>query len=138
MSYIYVVQMNIPTAHEAEFNRIYDTEHVPMLSKVPGVHKVSRYRLARTNDPSMQKYLAVYEIDSPAIVDSKEWEVAGAWGDWATKVRPHTTERHHSFFEKIDEFGPGRAATPYIYIVQMDIPAAHEAEMNRVYDAEQG
>jgi len=23
----------------------------------------------------------------------------------------------------------------YIYVVQMDIPAAHEAEMNRVYDA---
>ena len=101
MSYIYVVQMNIPAAHEAEFNRIYDTEHVPMLSKVPGVHKVSRYRLEKTNDPKMQKYLAVYEIDSPAIVDSKEWEVAGAWGDWATKIRPHTTERHHSFFEKI-------------------------------------
>jgi hypothetical protein len=101
MSYIYVVQMNIPAAHEAEFNRIYDTEHVPMLSKVPGVHKVSRYRLEKTNDSKMQKYLAVYEIDSPAIVDSKEWEVAGAWGDWATKIRPHTTERHHSFFEKI-------------------------------------
>ncbi len=101
MSYIYVVQMNIPAAHEAEFNRIYDTEHVPMLSKVPGVHKVSRYRLEKTNDPQMQKYLAIYEIDSPAIVDSKEWEVAGAWGDWATKIRPHTTERHHSFFEKI-------------------------------------
>ena len=101
MSYVYVVQMNIPAAHEAEFNRIYDTEHVPMLSKVPGVHKVTRYRLAKTNDPSMQKYLAIYEIDSPAVVDSKEWEVAGAWGDWATKIRPHTTERHHSFFEKI-------------------------------------
>jgi hypothetical protein len=101
MSYIYVVQMNIPAQHEAEFHRIYDTEHVPMLSKVPGVHKVSRYRLEKTNDPSMQKYLAIYEIDSPAIVDSKEWEVAGAWGDWATKIRPHTTERHHSFFEKI-------------------------------------
>ena len=101
MSYVYVVQMNIPVQHEAEFNRIYDTEHVPMLSKVPGVHKVTRYRLEKTNDPSMQKYLAIYEIDSPAIVDSKEWEVAGAWGDWATKIRPHTTERHHSFFEKL-------------------------------------
>ncbi len=101
MSYVYVVQMNIPAAHEAEFNRIYDTEHVPMLSKVPGVHKVTRYRLEKTNDPRMQKYLAIYEIDSPAVVESKEWEVAGAWGDWATKIRPHTTERHHSFFEKI-------------------------------------
>lgn len=101
MSYIYVVQMNIPAAQEPEFNRIYDTEHVPMLSKVPGVHNVTRYRLEQSNDTRMQKYLAIYEIDSPAVVESKEWEVAGAWGDWATKIRPHTTDRHHSFFKKI-------------------------------------
>ena len=101
MSYIYVVQMNIPAQYEADFNRIYDTEHVPMLSKVPGVHKVSRYRLEQSNAPGMQKYLAIYEIDSPAIVDSAAWKTAGEWGDWASKIRPHTTERHHSFFEKI-------------------------------------
>ena len=101
MSYIYVVQMNIPAQHEADFNRIYDTEHVPMLSKVPGVRNVSRYRLEQTNDPKMQKYLAIYEIDSPDIVDGPEWKKAGEWGDWATKIRPYTTERHHSFFKKI-------------------------------------
>ena len=101
MSYIYFVQMNIPESLDAELNRIYDTEHVPMLSKVPGVINVSRYRLEKSNDSRMQKYLAVYEIETLEIVDSKEWEVAGAWGDWATKIRPHTTSRHHSFFKKL-------------------------------------
>jgi len=101
MSYIYVVQMNIPTQHEADFNRIYDTEHVPMLSKVPGVNKVTRFRLEKTNDPKMQKYLAIYEIDSPDIVNSAAWNEASEWGDWAPKIRPHATERHHSFFKKI-------------------------------------
>jgi hypothetical protein len=101
MSYVYVVQMNIPPEHEAEFNRIYDTEHVPMLSKVPGVRGVQRCRLEKTNDPKMQKYLAIYEIDSPEIVDSAEWNKASEWGDWAPKIRPHATERHHSFFKKI-------------------------------------
>jgi hypothetical protein len=101
MSYIYLVQMDIPAAHEADFNRIYDTEHVPMLSKVPGVIKVTRYRLEKSNDSRMQKYLAIYEIDSPDIVDSPEWQKAGEWGDWAPKIRPHTTERHHSYFKKI-------------------------------------
>ena len=69
MSYIYVVQMDIPVQHEADFNRIYDTEHVPMLSKVPGVRNVSRYRLEKSNDSRMQKYMAVYEINSPEIVE---------------------------------------------------------------------
>ena len=101
MSYIYVVQMDIPAAHEAEFNRIYDTEHVPMLSKVPGVNRVTRYRLEKSNDSRMQKYLAIYEIDSPEIIESKAWDEASAWGDWATKIRPHTTSRHHSIFKKV-------------------------------------
>ena len=101
MSYIYVVQMNIPAQHEAEFNRVYDTEHVPMLSKVPGVNKVTRYRLEKTNYPKMQTYLAIYEVDSPDIVDSPAWKEAGERGDWAPKIRPHTTERHHSYFKKI-------------------------------------
>jgi hypothetical protein len=35
------------------------------------------------------------------VVDSPEWKEKGEWGDWAPKIRPHTTERHHSFFEKI-------------------------------------
>jgi len=101
MSYIYVVQMDIPAQYEADFNRIYDTEHVPMLSKVPGVINVTRYLLEKSNDSRMQKYMAIYEIETPEVVDSKEWDVAGAWGDWATKIRPHTTSRHHSFFKKI-------------------------------------
>ena len=137
MSSIYFVQMNIPDALDGELNRIYDTEHVPMLSKVPGVQRVTRYRLEQSNDTRMQKYLAIYGIDSPAIVESSAWEEASAWGDWATKIRPHTTSRHHSYFTEILKIGKGRdAGSPYIYVVQMDIPAQYEAEFNRVYDAE--
>lgn len=101
MSYIFMVQMNIPADREAEFNRIYDTEHVPMLSKVPGVHKVTRYKLEKSTDTRMQKYLAIYEVESPDIVNSPAWQEAGEWGDWAPKIRPHTAERHHSYFKKI-------------------------------------
>ena len=100
MPHIYYVQLDIPEALDAELNRIYDTEHVPMLSKVPGVRRVTRYRREHSNDTRMQKYLAIYEIDSPEIVESKAWEEASAWGDWATKIRPHTTSRHHSYFRR--------------------------------------
>ncbi len=101
MAYIYLVQMNIPAEHEAEFNRIYDIEHLPMLLQVPGVRKATRYRLETSEDPRMQKYLAIYEIDSPEIVASKAWQEAGEWGRWAPKIRPHTTERYRSLFKEI-------------------------------------
>jgi hypothetical protein len=91
--------MDIPAAHEAEMNRVYDSEHAPLLSKVCG--KGTRYRLAKSNDSRMQKYMVIYEMDSPAVTESKEWAEAGAFGDWATKIRPHTTSRHHSFFKKV-------------------------------------
>jgi len=101
MSYIYLVQMDIPADKEADFNRIYDTEHVPMLAKVPGVRSAVRYRLEQSNDPHMQYYMAIYEIDSPAVIESAAWQEAGARGDWATTIRPHTTERHHSLFRRL-------------------------------------
>ncbi|MBV9200252.1 MAG: hypothetical protein JOY83_11080 [Alphaproteobacteria bacterium] len=101
MPHIFVVQLDIPAEHEAEFNRVYDTEHFPMLSKVPGVRSAARYRLDHSTVPGMQQYLTVYELDSPEVLKSSPWEEAGAYGDWATKIRPLLASRHHSVFERI-------------------------------------
>jgi hypothetical protein len=101
MAHIFVVQLDIPAEHEAEFNRVYDTEHFPMLSKVPGVRSAARYRLEDSTVPGMQRYLTIYELDSPDVLKSADWEKAGNYGDWATKIRPLTTSRHHSVFERI-------------------------------------
>jgi hypothetical protein len=101
MAHIFMVQLDIPAEHEAEFTRVYDTEHFPMLSKVPGVRSAARYRLAHSTMPGMQRFLTIYELDSPDVLQSAAWEEAGAYGDWATKIRPLLTARHHSIFERI-------------------------------------
>jgi hypothetical protein len=101
MTHIFVVQLDIPAEHEAEFNRVYDTEHFPMLSKAPGVRSAARYRLEHSTVPGMQRYLTIYELESPDVLKSADWEKAGSYGDWATKIRPLTTSRHHSVFERI-------------------------------------
>ena len=101
MAHLFVVQLDIPAEHEAEFNRVYDTEHFPMLSKVPGVRSAARYRLEHSTMPGMQRCLTIYELDSPDVMQSAAWEEAGAYGDWATKIRPLLTSRHHSVFERI-------------------------------------
>ena len=101
MTHLFVVQLDIPAADEAEFNRIYDTEHFPMLTKVPGVRGAARYRLEHSTVPGMERYLTIYELDSPEVMKSAAWEKAGAYGDWATKIRPKLTSRHHSVFERI-------------------------------------
>ena len=101
MTHLFFVQLDIPAEHEAEFNRVYDSEHFPMLMKVPGVRGGARYRLDQSTVAGTARYLTVYEIDQPDVLNSKAWEKAGAYGDWATKIRPKCTVRHHSVFERI-------------------------------------
>jgi len=99
--YIYLVQMDIPAELEAEFNRIYDTEHVPNILQAPGVHGCTRYRLESTNAPGMARYAAVYDIDSPDVPSSAGWLVESEKGAWPTKIRPHTINRSHSIFKRL-------------------------------------
>ena len=101
MSYVYVVQMDVPAHLEAEFNRIYDEDHVPTILKVPGVRSCRRYRLEHSTKDGMPRYMAVYEVDRAEIINSPEWTEASDLGEWKPKIRPHTTNRQHSIFERI-------------------------------------
>ena len=99
--YIYLVQMDVPAEKEADFNRIYDTQHVPELSKVPGVRGVSRYRLESADVEGVARYAAVYDIDTPDLPSSAAWKAASDRGDWAVQIRPYTTNRSHLIFKRI-------------------------------------
>jgi hypothetical protein len=99
--FIYMVQMDIPTEHEADFNRIYDAQHVPEILQVPGVLGCTRYALEKTNKAGMARYLALYEVQSPEVIDSPAWKTASEIGDWAPKIRPHTTNRSHTVMRRI-------------------------------------
>ena len=99
--YIYLVQMDVPAEKEADFNRIYDTQHVPELSKVPGVRRVTRFLLETADVDGVAKYAAIYEIDTPDLPQTDAWKEASDRGDWATQIRPHTINRSHLTFRRI-------------------------------------
>lgn len=107
--YIFVVSMDVDPAKEALFNEVYDTEHVPYLSKVPGVRAVTRmqgepftHQIGGQNIEKKHeaaRYTAIYEIDSPAVLMSPEWKVQGEKGRWASEVRPFTRNRSHHVYK---------------------------------------
>ena len=99
--YIYLVQMDIPNEKEEEFNRIYDTQHVPNIVKVPGVHGCVRYKLESSDVEGAARYAAVYEIDSPDIPETDGWKAESDKGDWPSKIRPHTSNRSHLIFRRL-------------------------------------
>jgi len=114
--YFFVVSMDVAPDKEELFNDVYDTEHVPYLTSVPGVLGATRsvtrplrMMLAgeeRTMDPGDEpRYSVSYEIESPAVLLSPEWAAAGEKGRWPHEVRPHTTNRRHILREVIGESG---------------------------------
>jgi len=55
--YAYLVMMDISAELEDEFNRVYDTQHVPNIVKAPGVNGCVRYKLVSTNKEGVLRSL---------------------------------------------------------------------------------
>ena len=130
---LFLVRMDVAHDHEDLFNKVYDTEHVPNLKAVPGVRRASRYRQPSATEP---RYLAAYELDSPAVLETAEWKAAGEAGDWPTVVRPKTMNRHRAVYEWVGGNSALTGKTPYVFWVMMDIEPHREALFNELYDNE--
>jgi len=76
-------------AVETAFNAWYDTEHVPALARVPGVLAARRFRTSGGNP----KYLALYHLAAPGVVDSPEWKRASESTAMPQNVRDQITDR---------------------------------------------
>ncbi|MBM3491752.1 MAG: hypothetical protein FJX68_15170 [Alphaproteobacteria bacterium] len=113
--YVFIASMDVQPDKEALFNEVYDTEHVPYLSKVKGVLAVTRlktepaaFQLGGERKPlageGMPRYAAIYELESPEVLLSKEWAEAGEKGRWVKEVRPYTFNRSHVVRKVIGSF----------------------------------
>jgi len=130
---LYLVRLDVAHDHEKTFNEVYDTEHLPSLRKVPGVRRAARYRQGSPTDP---RYMAAYEMDSPAVLGSAEWKAAGEFGRWNTAVRPHTMNRHLAMYDWVGGSPALLGTTPYVFWVMMDVEPHREALFNQLYDEE--
>jgi hypothetical protein len=107
--YVFVVSMDVEPEKEALFNEVYDTEHVPLICKVPGVRAATRMQgepfkmqlAGKTTEKKHEaaRYTAIYEIDSPDVLLSPEWATYAEQGRWPTEVRPYTKNRSHAVYK---------------------------------------
>jgi hypothetical protein len=106
--YLFVASMDVDPDKEALFNEVYDTEHVPNLLKVPGVHAVARmegepFAISIGGEEKSiahegPRHSALYEIDGPHVLKSAQWAKAVEAGRWPTQVRPFTRNRRHALY----------------------------------------
>ncbi len=96
--YLFVVSMDVDPDKEALFNEVYDSEHVPNLLQVPGVHAAARMagepfvlniggeekRIAQDGP----RYTALYEIDGPQCWSAANGRRPPKEGAGPTKCAP--------------------------------------------------
>ncbi len=111
--FLLAVQMDVPPEHAADFQHVYNHEHVPNLLKVPGVISIKRFQRAEVvrialggvvkelTFPTEPAFTAFYEIESPDVITSDAWSNAVELGQWPTLVRPFTTNRRHTLHRLI-------------------------------------
>jgi len=106
--YLFVASMDVDPDKEELFNEVYDTEHLPNLLKVPGVQSVARmvgepFSISIGGEEKRvphdgPRHSALYEIDSPHVLVSREWTKAVEAGRWSREVRPFTHNRRHGLY----------------------------------------
>ena len=94
-----IVTAEVDGAVEADWNRWYDEVHLPDALACPGVRAGRRYvssgdisesdRGERRLTPA-KVYTTVYELDSPAAVQTKEFNAMRGWARFAPHVRSQT------------------------------------------------
>ena len=107
--YLFVASMDVDPDKEDLFNEVYDTEHIPNLLTVPGVHAVTRIKgepfavsiggAVQQVTPDGPRYSAIYEIDGPHVLVSTAWAQAVELGRWPSQVRPYTRNRRHALYQ---------------------------------------
>jgi hypothetical protein len=94
-----IVTAEVDAAVEADWNRWYDGVHLPDALACPGVLAGRRYASAGEISESdrgqdrrtrTKLYTTVYQLASPAAVETKEFAAMRGWGRFASNVRSQT------------------------------------------------
>jgi hypothetical protein len=94
-----IVTAEVDAAVEADWNRWYDEVHLPDALACPGMRAGRRYVSSGDISESdrgqgrrtpTKLYTTVYELDSPAAVQTKEFNAMRGWARFAPNVRSQT------------------------------------------------
>jgi hypothetical protein len=94
-----IVTAEVDAEVEAEWSRWYDEVHLPDALACPGVLAGRRYCSVGDISESVRGerrragtklWTTVYELDSPAAVETREFSAMRGWGPFAPRVRSQT------------------------------------------------
>jgi hypothetical protein len=133
-----MVWCDVPADKEKEFNRWYNEEHLAERLAIPGFLSGARYEALKGGP----KHLAVYELESPAVLQSEPYKrVSANPTEWTKRSGPQAIAT--TFIRNVYQMIHPTAVTPKIadsgmapalQLGRMDVPGEVDAEWNRWYN----
>ena len=103
--YCMMITFEISPDDEAEFNDIYDNDHIPNIMKLEGVREVIRFRDAVPNEKGYLVYSALYMLARENLHETPEWKALSDVGRWAPVIRPKVKSRARRTGPVVARFG---------------------------------
>lgn len=133
-----MVWAEVPADKEPEFNRWYNEEHVAERLAVPGFLDAARYEAVKGGP----KHLAVYELESPAVLDSPAYQKVRANPTaWTKRCSPDVigTTFVRNVYTLIHPRALSAAAAssdmaPALQLGRMDVPPEVDGDFNEWYN----
>ena len=88
-----MITFEIAPQDEAEFNDIYDNDHIPNILKLKGVIEIIRFKDAEPNEKGWLVYSAIYFLARENLHLTAEWKELSDLGRWAPVIRPKVKSR---------------------------------------------
>ena len=133
-----LVIVDMPAEREEEFNRWYNEEHIPEVLGYPGFLNAARY-VAVSGSP---KYLACYELENAAVLDTPEWlHHRKNPTEWSKKIdlggsaaRSASNLFRQIFPLEVSQSVAQSDMAPVLQIGRMAVPAQDEDRFNEFYN----
>jgi hypothetical protein len=131
---LFYVYTDPGSVDEAEFHDWYDHEHGPARLAVPGIRSLVRYGGL---DDLKPPWLALYDLDSPEVIDSAEYRALGAQASDRDKaVGAGLAVLDRRVYEQISLDGSVDDPGPVILAVALSVPAGAEDDLAAWYTDE--
>ena len=91
--YCMTITSEIAPEDEAEFNDIYDNDHIPTIMKLDGVTEVIRFKDTGPNEKGFLVYSAIYFMTKENLHLTEEWKALSDTGRWMPVIRPKVKSR---------------------------------------------
>ena len=97
---IMVVMMEVDPAHEEEFNRWYNEEHLPERLEIPGYISARRFKLEEGS--GVLKYLCIWELEDGSPLQSEEYQAQQLRpSELRDRAHSHITQRDRGLYRQI-------------------------------------